>query len=124
MGYFRIWSKNVDNCNEGQKCDEQNDEQEHDHVIHFGDLAYAGVPDLVELLLTVGVRNERLLRVLDGQVEPRQPLVLLLALLARLVEHDVEFVAAAHIVQQLARVATERLGQLSVFVLLMKYTQH
>ncbi len=110
LAYFRVWSKNVDYGYEGQKNDEETNEQEHEHVIHLGDLANARVPDLVELLLTVGVRDERLLRVLDGQVETRQPIVLLLGLLARLVEDDFELVATAHIVQQFARVDAQILG--------------
>lgn len=61
--------------------------------------------------------TDRLLLEADGEVETSELLVLLLLLFARLVEHDVELVATAHVVEQFDRVGAERVAQLQVLVL-------
>ena len=55
--------------------------------------------------------------VFDGQIETSKRLVLLLGLLARLVEQNLELGATAHIVQQFAHEQAQIVGQLQIFVL-------
>ena len=59
----------------------------------------------------------RFLFVLDSQVESGECPEALLGLLARLVQDLFELVAAAHVVQQLAAVHAQALGQQGVLLL-------
>ena len=140
--YFAVGSNHVDERADGNEEDERYVKQERLQLIPLGRDAQARVPYLDKLLLTIRMRHElqhtihtklvvvvvvvvdfvfcfthRHLFVLDGEIEAGQSLVLLLVLLADLVEHDLELVAAAHVVEQLDGEGAEVGGQLQVLAL-------